>query len=370
MTARERYYDLLIKNCQDYTVQGLFNGDRSIDKIQTLQTGNKGRIFFFDQEPIIAKIDQELWSYIFQQPTILANSELDSADKIELKKQYPKNFIDWYYFANALVAREWLSDYRYLYAGWSDYKTCLFDSNLITGYRQYRLYLLYLLIQDQSHHHCHISFNGKHNWRDDLKKYDHLNLLDIEDFCETIGDYHNSYDNFAKNNNTKNRLMQQFVSLEHYSQSNLVLVAETIFLENKKHLTEKIFKPIVAGKPFVLAGGHKNLEYLRGYGFETFSQCWNEDYDNIKDPMQRAKSVIDTVIGTALPNKSVYDEGIKDIKDYNRDFQQSLQQLQLAHDIAQNNRKHFWSDEFYNLLISEAVSNLERAKLELASKRV
>lgn len=369
MIQIDNYYQLLLDQCQGYTVQGLFYGSRSIKDIVTLQTGNLGKIFFFDQEPMIAGVDQELWDYVFQEPTIFANSELDSIDKQELRRRHPKNFIDWYFFSNALISREWLSDYRYLHAGWSDYKTCLFDSNLITGYRQYRLYLLYLLMQDKSHMHSHISFNGNYDWQTDLKKYDHMNLLQIDDLIDTIGNYHSSYDNFAEEKNKNSRWMQQYISLQHYSESNLILVAETVFVENKKHLTEKIFKPIATGKPFILAGGYKNLDYLIRYGFESFSELWDESYDNIFNPTARAEKVIETVKQTALPNYNVYVDA-NTTENYQKDLKQSLEKLNHAHIIAKRNRDYFWSNQFYELVVKETINNLNAAKEELASKCV
>lgn len=366
----ETYYNTLLNHLEDYTVLGLFDGKRRIEDIVTLQTGHQGRVFFFDQEPMIKGVDDKLWDYIFQEPTIFANSELDSADKAYVKEKYP-NFVDWYYFSHGLVSREWLLDYQYRYAGWSDNKKCLLDANLITGFRQYRIYLLYLLLKKDSvgYEFNHISFNGSVDWVEDLKKFDHLELLKINDLVEVINGYNNSYDNFAKNN-IKNRLKQQYVSLDHYSQSNLILVAETVFSENKKHLTEKIFKPISTGKPFVLAGGYHNLQYIKKYGFKTFDVCWNEDYDNIRDPKTRAQEIINLIDDISLPKFERYSDGRIDIELYPVHVNERLKKLKYAHDIAADNRKYFWSNEFYNLLINEAVENLERAKLELASKRV
>ena len=369
MIQIDEYYQDLLKHCEGYTVQGLFYGSRSIKDIVTLQSGNRGKIFFFDQEPLIASVDKELWDHVFQEPTIFANSELDSLDKEELQRRHPNNFIDWYFFSNALISREWLSDYRYLHAGWSDYKTCLFDSNLVTGYRQYRLYLLYLLMQDKSHIHSHISFNGNYDWKTDLKHYDHMSLLQIDDLLDTIGDYHSSYDNFAEEKNKNSRWMQQYISLQHYSESNLILVAETVFVENKKHLTEKIFKPIAAGKPFILAGGYKNLDYIKAYGFESFDSVWDEKYDNIYNPKLRAENIIETVKSTALPNQNVFkDAGTMHL--YSHDLQSSLEKNQQAHIIAKRNRDYFWSRPFKNLILKEALDNLKIAKSVLSSKCV
>jgi hypothetical protein len=79
--------------------------------------------------------------------------------------------------------------------------------------------------------------------------------------------------------------------LPQLMESFLFVVTETCYWQQKTHLTEKIFKPIVLQMPFVLAGCAYNLEYLRRYGFQTFGDYWDEGYDSIEDPIQRLQAV-------------------------------------------------------------------------------
>ena len=74
-----------------------------------------------------------------------------------------------------------------------------------------------------------------------------------------------------------------------WKSSFLHIVCETVV--DRIHLTEKIFKPIVLKQPFVLLNGAGGLEYLRSYGFKTFSDFWSEEYDTIDDLDQRLKAV-------------------------------------------------------------------------------
>lgn len=71
------------------------------------------------------------------------------------------------------------------------------------------------------------------------------------------------------------------------------IVSETVYYYNKLHLTEKVFKPIVMKQPFMLLAAPGNLEYLRSYGFRTFSGIIDESYDNIQDSEARARAVAD-----------------------------------------------------------------------------
>jgi hypothetical protein len=366
----EAYYHELLKQLDGYTVQGLFDGSREIKDIVTLQHGTKGRVFFFDQEPMFEKIDRGLWNHIFQEPTIFANSELNSSDKEYLRANYP-NFIDWYYFSNALVSREWFNAQRYNYAGWSDQKQLLLDCNLITGSRQYRVYLIYLMFKHGYNKNSFVSFNGSYDWFQDLKNNDQFNILDDTSYViKKIPLEKISYDNWNQDHKLNNGLMQSRIPLEYYSQVNYILVSETLCVENKKHLTEKVFKPIAAGKPFILTAGYKNLEYLKSYGFETFNSLWNENYDNILNPKDRIDQIFNLIDQITLDNISLCDKNSLEYKQKIEIINQKLDMYNQAHVIAQRNRNYFWSDEFYNLVIKEALDNLNTAKDELKSKQI
>ena len=80
-----------------------------------------------------------------------------------------------------------------------------------------------------------------------------------------------------------------------FNTSFLHVVTETLFTEEKHHLTEKIFKPIVLQQPFVLIAPRGCLAYLKSYGFRTFDRWWDESYDQIRDNNQRLQSIANIV---------------------------------------------------------------------------
>jgi hypothetical protein len=63
----------------------------------------------------------------------------------------------------------------------------------------------------------------------------------------------------------------------------LYLVTETVATGRRHHLTEKTFKPIALGMPFVIVGTQGSLSILRSYGFRTFEGIWDESYDSAED---------------------------------------------------------------------------------------
>jgi hypothetical protein len=74
------------------------------------------------------------------------------------------------------------------------------------------------------------------------------------------------------------------------------IVIETRADNRGKHnliITEKTFKPIMMGKPFMIYGPSGSLEILRKEGFKTFHPYIDESYDMaIDSPDSRRKSLV------------------------------------------------------------------------------
>lgn len=105
-----------------------------------------------------------------------------------------------------------------------------------------------------------------------------------------------------------------------YQNSLISLVAETFFYENEVFLTEKSFKQIREKHPFIIAGGVGSLKHMRDFGFKTFSDFWDESYDDCKSPverMQRIEILINT-IGQWTPEQILdFKRKAKPIIEYN-----------------------------------------------------
>lgn len=67
--------------------------------------------------------------------------------------------------------------------------------------------------------------------------------------------------------------------LELYKHFFCEVVCETFFTGQTFYMTEKIFRPIIAKRPFLLQGPTNFLKNLRSLGFQTFSNWWDEGYD-------------------------------------------------------------------------------------------
>jgi len=85
-----------------------------------------------------------------------------------------------------------------------------------------------------------------------------------------------------------------YSAVDPYYQTSLIsVVTETNFENNDIFNTEKIFKPMVHRHPFILVGPYKTLEYLKDMGYKTFSDFWDESYDDIEDPFERLLKIVE-----------------------------------------------------------------------------
>ena len=80
-----------------------------------------------------------------------------------------------------------------------------------------------------------------------------------------------------------------------YQNSLISIVTETNFDQREVTLTEKSFKPFKEKHPFITVGVPGCLKGLRELGFKTFSDYWDEGYDDIVDGHLRLQHISDLI---------------------------------------------------------------------------
>jgi CheY-like chemotaxis protein len=128
--------------------------------------------------------------------------------------------------------------------------------------------------------------------------------------------------------------------------SMLYLVTETVANGRRHHITEKTFKPIAMGMPFVLVATQGSLKYLRSYGFKTFGSFWDESYDDIKDDNERIAAVART---------------LKQLEDLGPEYRNAI--FHSASDIVKHNWNHFYNGGFEQILWAELQAMLNGTEL-------
>jgi hypothetical protein len=131
-------------------------------------------------------------------------------------------------------------------------------------------------------------------------------------------------------------------SVDHI-QTAISVVLETVF-DSRIHLTEKSLRPLACGHPFILAAGPGSLALLRKYGFRTFSPFIDETYDTVQDNDLRLDHILTEM------------KRIQLLPDYEKS--QLINQCNL---IAEFNKKHFFSTDFFNQIVKELQDNVNAA---------
>ena len=103
-----------------------------------------------------------------------------------------------------------------------------------------------------------------------------------------------------------------------WQQAFINVVTETT--TNGTFLSEKIWKPIIGKRPFLLLGPPGSLMRLTELGFKTFHKWFDEDYDAEEDQEWAIHIIVDTLEGISQLNHNeqlqMYSE-MKEILEYN-----------------------------------------------------
>jgi hypothetical protein len=268
---------------------------------------------------------------------LLLHSEKRSAN---LKRyQLDNKLITVYYWSHGVIARDWFRFAEHVVQKKQIQKTFLIYNRAWSGTREYRLQFVNLLVKSNLQNCCRSSINpiepelGIH--------------YKIYKFKNPVWKPSIVLENFFPINTAPSHYSADF-NIEDYEATDIEVVLETLFDDDRLHLTEKSLRPIACGQPFILAGTHGSLEYLRSYGFKTFGHIWDERYDLIEDPEERLIRITDLM---------------KQITNWTPE--QRANKLAQAQAIADYNRRHFFSKEFFDLIINELNRNLKLAFNEL-----
>jgi hypothetical protein len=90
----------------------------------------------------------------------------------------------------------------------------------------------------------------------------------------------------------------------HYYQTHISIASETT--QNEWFPTEKTYKSLMLGHPFVVYGGQHSLAKIRALGFETFGDAIDESYDDVPYPMERAEKLVKSLQSAGFPRPSTH----------------------------------------------------------------
>lgn len=260
---------------------------------ETVQEHNY--IFFFDQEPIHLNLHLPTFDLVYKNTADITNSQTPNQPRnkqagylctSERDSDIVQAICDryhWkpiYYFFHGWAALDWYRGYdkTFLIQPWTQRrptKTFIAPNRIIAGQRHHRLEMLYWIFKlglVDNHISCPITCPAEN-----ISIYDAINTLDFNDAGQVFRSVNLP---LQYQNETDHPMHSCWLSLfDQSADSLLYLVTETVASGRRHHITEKTFKPIALGMPFVLVSTAGSLSYLRHYGFKTFDSVWDESYD-------------------------------------------------------------------------------------------
>lgn len=247
-----------------------------------------------------------------------ANSEISQCKKENLKKT---SMQDWYFFFHGFAALDWYRSFRYFKFTIKITKVFICLNHILNNKRSHRLHLLSLIYEKNLFQYGYISAPLLN---------ENTIKAELYDFCSDLSkdSKKHIFENLYKNANPLildsgidyNSASADIISEQFACGALWHIVTETVFYDKKLHLTEKIFKPIVVQRPFILVGAPGNLKYLKSYGFKTFDRWIDEGYDEIEDNdlrLQKIATEIEKLCELSLGELEQMHSSMEEILEYN-----------------------------------------------------
>lgn len=121
-----------------------------------------------------------------------------------------------------------------------------------------------------------------------------------------------------------------------YNQTAYSIVAETNYSNNYSFYTEKIVKPILAERLFVVFSGQHYLANLRRLGFKTFDGIIDESYDSVENSIDRFNCALSQVEYLLDQPQSSILSKIQPITEYNKNLILNRDWLGETHNNIKN----------------------------------
>lgn len=114
----------------------------------------------------------------------------------------------------------------------------------------------------------------------------------LEEFTNNFKPIKLAYGGVSLDHNT---FCSHEIHIDHFKKSWVSIAVETEYDNDTLAISEKTYKCIVNGHPFIVWGNIGTLEYLKSHGYETFPELFDETYDQVSDHKNRLALIIDQI---------------------------------------------------------------------------
>jgi hypothetical protein len=257
-------------------------------------------VYLHDQEPVHLDLHKPLFDDVIRRNDdigakppghIVVSEQGEYVD--ELSRQY--GWKTHYYFFHGWACQDWFRGYdkTFLIPRARDRaptQTFISPNRIVAGKRDHRVLFLYNIFKNKLEHN-YISAPR-------VCQYENVDITSIaQKYANVYQDITTIFDQADLPRMFAGEETQEMAScwLGNFAeaQDSLIYVpTETVFFGRRLHITEKTFKAIALEMPFVLVAPAGSLEYMRNYGFRTFSEVFDESYDEETDDIRRVEKVV------------------------------------------------------------------------------
>ena len=253
-------------------------------------------VFLHDQEPIHIDLHSPLFNEVLRRNQDLCQGHVIVSERGEFVDQMIEQY-GWqshYYFYHGWACQDWFRGYdkTFLIPRARDRaptSTFMSPNRIIAGKRDHRVLFLYHVFKNQL----------ENNWISAPRtcSYEKIDISTIANkYCNIYPDIEQVFKQaplpiLFPGEETQHMASCWLTNFDEAADSLVYVPTETVYYGRRLHLTEKTFKAIALEMPFVLVASAGSLEYLREYGFQTFSDVFDESYDLEINDIQRIEKV-------------------------------------------------------------------------------
>lgn len=149
---------------------------------------------------------------------------------------------------------------------------------------------------------------------------------------------------YSKNTLFNHEWGEVYLTPEPYVDTYFSLVTETVFNYPYSFRTEKIWKPIAMGHPWIAVANAGYYKDIKNLGFQTFSHIIDESFDNIENSQERIERIAEVVEDLCSQDLAKFLEECYTICKYNQNHLAEMR-IQIRQEFpdrfAQFIKKHF-----------------------------
>lgn len=169
----------------------------------------------------------------------------------------------------------------------------------------------YIGVDDLFRHECDLIVQAVEFLQNCPKTIDIDFLQDLNNCKDSIFQHENSYYPIQHPSNLN--------LLQYYNDIFVDIIVEPNISGNCFLATEKLWRCVVARRPFIVISNANYLKNLRRLGFKTFNHWWNEDYDlySNRDRIKKVENIIFEISSWSLDELNSKLIDMSDILDHN-----------------------------------------------------